>query len=97
MGLSPRVRGSLSDTDNMGTLVGSIPACAGQPPGRVHPPERTRVYPRVCGAARADDYEVQLVSGLSPRVRGSPGQLLNHEATDRVYPRVCGAARRRSR
>ena len=52
-GLSPRVRGNpyLAVVDRK--MVGSIPACAGEPPsqGAVQPlPE---VYPRVCGGTRA--------------------------------------------
>ena len=31
-GLSPRVRGSRFDTESVGSLEGSIPACAGKPP-----------------------------------------------------------------
>ena len=52
LGLSPRVRGNpalrLPDTP----AAGSIPACAGEPPGQ--PPAGTgiKVYPRVCGGTR---------------------------------------------
>ena len=33
-GLSPRVRGNLAVSAVMGARAGSIPACAGEPPGQ---------------------------------------------------------------
>ena len=58
-GLSPRVRGN-PDGESLATaLIGSIPACAGEPrrwrvPGRPH-----RVYPRVCGGTPSATYPFQ--------------------------------------
>ena len=50
-GLSPRVRGSLVTIKSVRNAVRSIPACAGQPSGRLRRQILIPVYPRVCGAA----------------------------------------------
>ena len=49
-GLSPRVRGNLPETEAALILLGSIPACAGQPTRKFCHYAISRVYPRVCGA-----------------------------------------------
>ncbi len=71
-GLSPRVRGNR--TWNMAALVflGSIPACAGEPPTERLPLKMSRVYPRVCGGTNDDREWAEYADGLSPRVRGNP-------------------------
>ena len=48
-GLSPRVRGNLAHLARLFREVGSIPACAGEPPGTYLIRSSGRVYPRVCG------------------------------------------------
>ncbi len=48
-GLSPRVRGNLKKTVVHGKLVGSIPACAGEPLRLEQYHGDNPVYPRVCG------------------------------------------------
>ncbi len=53
------------------TAARSIPACAGEPPQRVRRPGLPRVYPRVCGGAKAVHNTQGRRTGLSPRVRGS--------------------------
>ena len=71
-GLSPRVRGNRLLLRLGHRIVGSIPACAGEPPRPFSDSQRERVYPRVCGgtsAIRAMNVDWQ---GLSPRVRGNP-------------------------
>ena len=50
-GLSPRVRGSLEPHNHVLVELGSIPACAGEPPVGAQRAEMKRVYPRVCGGA----------------------------------------------
>ena len=70
-GLSPRVRGSRNVSEDEIGAVGSIPACAGEPPSPFRRPRATRVYPRVCGGALLRIVNVQADAGLSPRVRGS--------------------------
>ena len=71
-GLSPRVRGSPGQTHQHDYLVGSIPACAGEPCSASSTPRPRRVYPRVCGGAPPNQSLIFLRMGLSPRVRGSP-------------------------
>ena len=48
-GLSPRVRGNRTKRPGIVRVVGSIPACAGEPAIKVLTPPVTTVYPRVCG------------------------------------------------
>ena len=52
-GLSPRVRGNLTGRIDAHGLIGSIPACAGEPRGPVWVRVSTTVYPRVCGGTRS--------------------------------------------
>ena len=70
-GLSPRVRGNLDDRDKAANIVGSIPACAGEPTSMLIGCNAAPVYPRVCGGT--DDRIVHAFhrGGLSPRVRGN--------------------------
>ena len=70
-GLSPRVRGSLSQRLNARRLYGSIPASAGQPLTLLRLLRLTQVYPRECGAAPRCSTRETDEWGLSPRVRGS--------------------------
>ena len=70
-GLSPRVRGNLAMLQAAVDLVGSIPACAGEP-GQIPPGDGlAEVYPRVCGGTRSSSFPLLAVVGLSPRVRGN--------------------------
>ena len=71
VGLSPRVRGNPRPGPGQPPQCGSIPACAGEPPGYAAAWGMWRVYPRVCGGTRATDAQVILDPGLSPRVRGN--------------------------
>ena len=72
-GSSPRVRGKLARSAQVGHGVRIIPARAGQTHAR-HAPARTSPdHPRACGAnVRGARYAV-LRDGSSPRVRGKPG------------------------
>ena len=70
-GLSPRVRGNLLFLSRPWSLIGSIPACAGEPPGSPRPTTRSRVYPRVCGGTAGVEPDGLGQAGLSPRVRGN--------------------------
>ena len=74
-GLSPRVRGNPAGAGARGHLLGSIPACAGEP--HVSPGSRgaLKVYPRVCGGTAAAMPVRELLLGLSPRVRGNHGPV----------------------
>ena len=73
-GLSPRVRGNPCASAVAMCHLRSIPACAGEPTGPVHPPARSGpdgVYPRVCGGTHSRETLGRIISGLSPRVRGN--------------------------
>ena len=71
MGLSPRVRGNLSDFQFAAVQSGSIPACAGEPGRRRYADFQVRVYPRVCGGTGGIGPGTLFAEGLSPRVRGN--------------------------
>ena len=52
-GLSPRVRGNLMRMAANGLVVGSIPACAGEPLAHAAGVGQSiQVYPRVCGGTQ---------------------------------------------
>ena len=70
-GLSPRVRGNRVDSRRIGRIVGSIPACAGEPALATVHAVRFEVYPRVCGGTVGKSVAVREIWGLSPRVRGN--------------------------
>ena len=70
-GLSPRVRGNRPASLSPICLIGSIPACAGEPDCRAKPLLSSPVYPRVCGGTLTDGDRFVLGAGLSPRVRGN--------------------------
>ena len=71
VGLSPRMRGSLSQTNNAFEFEGSIPAHAGEPRPLERSDRLLRVYPRACGGASHDMLLYVCERGLSPRMRGS--------------------------
>ena len=70
-GLSPRVRGNRVYHCKPFFRPGSIPACAGEPPGIPRTRPLAAVYPRVCGGTKDAALLVLLYEGLSPRVRGN--------------------------
>ena len=53
-GLSPRVRGNRARNSSSVSMVGSIPACAGEPLLLYLYGLMKRVYPRVCGGTRVN-------------------------------------------
>ena len=71
----------------------SIPACAGEPGGDVLTRRRRRVYPRVCGGARAMSLPRSCWTGLSPRVRGSPVSGREHAGRRGSIPACAGEPR----
>ena len=82
MGLSPRVRGILTENVLSQSVFGSIPACTGNPVSSQRGSSRPRVYPRVYGESSAHGRNSPSFGGLSPRVRGIP-----HYATTARYGR----------
>ena len=99
-GRSPRVRGSLAAGGARSRELGSIPACAGEPPTGAAGPSRGRVDPRVCGGAYALSTVPSCTRGRSPRVRGSPVRGGVGDAREGSIPACAGeppAPRRRSR
>ena len=72
-GLSPRVRGNHVSGKPVELVLGSIPACAGEPVLHAKPSAFERVYPRVCGGTSASAPTASVRPGLSPRVRGNLG------------------------
>ena len=70
-GLSPRVRGNQFSAGWLAGMLGSIPACAGEP--LFHAPREPgdTVYPRVCGGTNTKHGGGARRNGLSPRVRGN--------------------------
>ena len=74
LGLSPRVRGNHVEPGREVRVLGSIPACTGEPPSSRRAAAATAVYPRVYGGTEAGRALAQEQAGLSPRVRGNlPG------------------------
>ena len=71
MGLSPRVRGNLTQEPLRQRQVRSIPACAGEPPASPRSAWASTVYPRVCGGTVGPHGPAKQQWGLSPRVRGN--------------------------
>ena len=59
LGLSPRVRGNHKQDELDHGILGSIPACTGEPQATPQPDEPTQVYPRVYGG-----------TGLNPAAMG---------------------------
>ena len=88
-GLSPRVRGN-PPLLLLLTLLGSIPACAGEPTTSATRPTGARVYPRVCGGTDLL-FEVELADeGLSPRVRGNHRQVVLRDTGEGSIPACAG-------
>ena len=89
-GLSPRVRGNREAPDCTRNSKRSIPACAGEPPGRRSQTGPSKVYPRVCGGT----YRRRLIGttdlGLSPRVRGNQYPALPGKVSWRSIPACAG-------
>ena len=88
--LSPRVRGNHIAIRQPRPNIGSIPACAGEPPPAFALPDRTKVYPRVCGGT--SDWAARWIGndGLSPRVRGNHGGCRQRPDGIRSIPACAG-------
>ena len=71
-GLSPLARGNLRRMGNLGLTIGSIPACAGEPPISTCWISCTTVYPRLRGGTQSGNHNPLIDWGLSPLARGNP-------------------------
>ncbi len=89
-GLSPRVRGNLLQRTAPLDYVGTIPACAGEPPSRSRRGPGNRDYPRVCGGTPARELAASRGTGLSPRVRGNPKAVPAPPPRPRTIPACAG-------
>ena len=89
-GLSPRVRGNPAGPLSAPDGLGSIPACAGEPPPRPPLHFLSTVYPRVCGGTRRYHDPGFDFCGLSPRVRGNPVALTAPVESRRSIPACAG-------
>ena len=94
-GLSPRVRGNHRVLLFPGALLRSIPACAGEPPGRGQSGRATGVYPRVCGGTCLRLVMQVFGNGLSPRVRGNRTLYHHRRKYTRSIPACAGEPSRR--
>ena len=93
VGLSPRVRGNPGLVQQTGTLVRSIPACAGEPvPGGAEWAS-SGVYPRVCGGTTPERAGRPICHGLSPRVRGNPAPGCIRRVSGGSIPACAGEPR----
>ena len=91
-GLSPRVRGKPVASAIRETLIGSIPACAGEARWPIVELPVARVYPRVCGGSTDGKARLTWAEGLSPRVRGKPYRHCFHNPSARSIPACAGEA-----
>ena len=89
-GLSPRVRGNHTSQVQDKRRLGSIPACAGEPPPVYPRLFRRWVYPRVCGGTFGTGKTRQSRMGLSPRVRGNPLFHVTGTICNRSIPACAG-------
>ena len=90
VGLSPRVRGNLERRPALSHVVGSIPACAGEPRPRWVRLRYRAVYPRVCGGTAIAITSLPVPLGLSPRVRGNLSRLSALRHVRRSIPACAG-------
>ena len=92
-GLSPRVRGNPMLQARGGQLLGSIPACAGEPDAAARCYRAGEVYPRVCGGTCCTANCGMASEGLSPRVRGNPPERRRRQRGARSIPACAGEPR----
>ena len=95
-GLSPRVRGNPARAMAAGEIIGSIPACAGEPAPTGPHWHYTAVYPRVCGGTDRTACPSTSAGRVYPRVcGGTAGFWPGSKTTLGLSPRVRGNLRRR--
>ena len=90
LGLSPRLRGNLEDSQGTHGGLRSIPAPAGEPSTARRTTSSRTVYPRACGGTSPTYGAVAPSGGLSPRPAEEPPTWRLMAPTRKVYPRACG-------
>ena len=90
VGLSPRLRGNPCRRAPSSSMMGSIPAPAGEPACGTTCWGYSEVYPRACGGTWPLVYEYWDDWGLSPRLRGNLIVQWLALGQSVVYPRACG-------
>ena len=94
-GSSPRVRGKLARSAQVGHGVRIIPARAGQTSGNVALLNFNPDHPRACGANQGQRHAPAPTTGSSPRVRGKRSWGAVCSAPGRIIPARAGQTRRR--
>ena len=89
-GLSPRVRGNLSNQGSDAVGFRSIPACTGEPKSFSSWLAGNKVYPRVYGGTSPRGPKRASNAGLSPRVRGNHDVESEHRFHVRSIPACTG-------
>ena len=89
-GLSPRMRGNLTEASSSAWITRSIPAHAGKPQDGRALQYVPRVYPRACGETMAKAKEIRRNQGLSPRMRGNLQIALANGASAGSIPAHAG-------
>ena len=92
IGSSPRVRGTLGESRELGRVARFIPACAGNAGFHARGFRLAAVHPRVCGERDQLDIGRLERRGSSPRVRGTPGQRQIVQIAARFIPACAGNA-----
>ena len=92
-GSSPRMRGAGDGVQQLGGVVGIIPAYAGSRLGRPIGMALRRDHPRVCGEQRSSAETSWSVVGSSPRMRGAATAAPPAAAAARIIPAYAGSRR----
>ena len=70
--------------------MGTIPACAGEPPSKIFENTASRDHPRVCGGTGVPMLRAEDAEGPSPRVRGNPPQCASRYQSSGTIPACAG-------
>ena len=92
-GLSPHARGNLFQHQGSSWNQGSIPACAGEPPGSGKGQLRAGVYPRMRGGTAAAAGGAGRGEGLSPHARGNLLMTVTSTCSSGSIPACAGEPR----
>ena len=90
LGLSPRLRGNLTNTAALYGQTGSIPAPAGKPSHFGADNRLNEVYPRACGETGYESLKAYPGMGLSPRLWGNRQGKRQPRTAGRSIPAPAG-------